>query len=140
MPKLPRGNIMSKKYNISMNRYRQLYYYCLQYTEWVDELKYKYDTSKALVVDDMPHTKTNNITDPTQETAIKCAELAHKISTIEQAAELADPKLKKYILKHVTNQNVSYEYMVNHMNLDVSKNTFYDRRRKFYWILSQNIE
>lgn len=140
MPKLPRGKVMSKKYNISQNRYRQLYYYCLQYQEWKDELKYKYDTSKALVVDDMPHSKTNNITNPTQDTAMKCAELAHKIATIEEAAKLTDPALYKYILKHVTNPNINYEYLSSHMNIPCSKNTFYDRRKKFYWILSQNVE
>lgn len=139
MAKLPRAKTLSKKYNISKNRYRELYYYALQYQEWKDELKYKYDTSKAVVPNDMP-TAHNGDSDTTSDAAIKCAELSHKIETVETAARLADPDLCKYILKAVTSNNINFNYLSTVMGIPCSANTFYDRRRKFYWYLSQTIE
>ena len=139
MSKLPRNKLMAKKYELSKNRYYEMYYYALQYNEWKDELKYKYDTSKAINYSDMP--KANSINgSPTEDTAIKCAELQHKIEMIENAAKISDPELYKYILKGVTNSDISYNYLSTVMNIPCSANTYYDRRRKFYWILSQNVD
>lgn len=139
MARTPRSKLMGKRYNISPNRFRELYYYALQYQEWKDELQYKYDTSKAVVINDMP-TAHNGDSDPTKEIAIKCAELSHKIATVENAARLADAELYEYILKAVTSSDVDYKYLAAVMNIPCSANTFYDRRRKFYWILSQNLD
>lgn len=128
-----------RKYNISRNRFRELYYFALQYPEWKDELKYKYDTQKSTTITDMP-VAHNGDGRPTEDVAIKCSELSHKITLIESAARLTDPALYKYILKAVTNENVTYDYLKIHMDIPCGKNIFYDRRRRFYWILSQNLE
>ena len=51
------GNIRllnHSKYGISKNRFWELYYWCLQYGEWKDELKYKTDTVGAMKFTDMP--------------------------------------------------------------------------------------
>ena len=42
------------KYGIGKNRFKELYYWCLQYDEWKDELKYKTDTVKSIEITDMP--------------------------------------------------------------------------------------
>lgn len=139
MPKKPRNIEITKRYNISSNRFKELYYYALQYQEWKDELKYKYDTSKAMSVSGMPISNFNG-SNSTEDAAVKCAELSHKINTVEAAARLADPDLYKYILKAVTSEGINYNYLKTVMDIPCSKNTFYDRRRKFYWILAQNMD
>lgn len=45
---------LNTKYGISKHRFKELYYWCLQYNEWKDELKYKTDTVKAIETHDMP--------------------------------------------------------------------------------------
>lgn len=136
--KAPRDKEISKKYNISKNRFRELYYYSLQYQEWKDELKYKYDTSKAININGLSSKYSNS--NITEDAAVKCEELSHKIATVESAARLADPDLYKYILKAVTTENINYSYLSSVMNIPCSKNTFYAKRRKFYWILSQKLD
>lgn len=139
MSKIPRGKLLQKTYNLSQNRYREMYYFALQYNEWKDELKYKYDTSKAVQITDMP-TAHNGDSNPTMDAAIRCAELSRKIEMVETAAKLADQSLYKYIIKGVTNDGINFNYLQTVMNIPCSANTYYDRRRKFYWILSQNLE
>ena len=51
------GNVRplnKSKYGISKNRFWELYYWCLQYGEWKDELKYKTDTVGSMEITDMP--------------------------------------------------------------------------------------
>ena len=51
---LGKTRALNTKYGISKHRFRELYYWCLQYNEWKDELKYKTDTVKAVEAHDMP--------------------------------------------------------------------------------------
>lgn len=135
---MPLSNIRDtslKKYGISPHRFRELYHYCLQYNEWKDELKYKCNTMKSIGITDMPI--THSCSDATQDMAIQRAELSKKCELIEQTAIEADPDLYPYILKAVTNEDISYNYLRLVCDMPCGKNTYYDRRRKFYWLLSQ---
>lgn len=130
--------ISQKKYEISKHRFYELYHLCLQYQEWKDELKYNLTTQGSSPADGMP--KGNKVRfDQMEKMAIKRAELEHKCRMIEEAAEEADPVLKDYILKAVTNEGISYNYLEQKMNIPCGKTMFYDRRRKFFWILSKKI-
>ena len=126
-----------KKYNISPHRFMELYHYCLQYNEWQDELKYKCDTIMSVEITDMPITHGNS--DVTQNLAMRRAKLSRKCELIEQTAIEADPDLYQYILKAVTNEGITYNYLSMIMNIPCGKDMYYDRRRKFYWLLSQKI-
>ena len=124
-----------KKYDISSHRFMELYHYCLQYNEWKEELKYKCDTVRSIEVSDMPITHNNS--DATQELAIRRAELNKKCELIEQTAIETDADIYPYILKAVTNEGVTYKYLSTVMNIPCGKKMYYDRRRRFYWLLSQ---
>lgn len=123
------------KYGISKNRFKELYYWCLQYSEWKDELKYKTDTVGAMEINDMP--TCNNVGDPTQKLAIRRAMLEKNCELIEQAAIEADPDIYQYILKAVTEEDVTYRYLNMIMGIPCGKKMYYDRRRKFYWLLDK---
>lgn len=123
------------KYGISGNRFRELYYWCLQYNEWKDELRYKTDTVRSIEITDMP--TAHNGSDATQQLAIRRVQLARNCELIEQTALETDPDIYQYLLKAVTDENVSYRYLEMIMGIPCSRNTYYDRRRKFYWLLSQ---
>lgn len=115
----------------------ELYHYCLQYNEWKDELKYKCDTVHSIEITDMP-INHNNV-DATQKLAIRRAELSRKCEIIEQTAVETDSEIYQYILKAVTNEGITYNYLSTVMNIPCGKDMYYDRRRKFYWLLSQKI-
>ena len=129
--------INEKKYNISKHRFMELYYYCLQYNEWLDELKYKTDTVRSVEITDMPATHSNS--DATCSLATRRAELRKKCEIIEQTAIEADAELYQYIIKAVTNDMITFNYLQMKMDIPCGKDMWYDRRRKFYWLLDKKI-
>lgn len=124
-----------KKYGISPHRFKELYHFCLQYNEWKDELEYKCDTVKSIEITDMPSAHSNS--DATQNLAMRRVELRRKCELIEQTAIETDVDLYQYILKAVTNEGITYKYLSTVMGIPCGKDMFYDRRRRFYWLLSQ---
>ena len=129
--------INEKKYEISKHRFWELYHYCLQYNEWKDELKYKNDTVKSIGITDMPVNRSTS--DATAKLAERRVELQRKCELIEQTAIEADPDIYQYIIKSVTNDYVSYKYLKQVMNIPCGKDMFYDRRRKFYYLMSRKV-
>lgn len=123
------------KYGISKNRFKELYYWCLQYTEWRDELRYKTDTVRSIEITDMPAAHGGG--DATQDLAIRRVQLAQNCKMIEQTAIEADPDLHQYLLKMATDENATYQYLKMVMGIPCCKDVYYDRRRKFYWLLNQ---
>lgn len=131
------GNIrvLNKKYGISKNRFKELYYWCLQYNEWKDELRYKTDAAKSIGVTDMPAAHCNG--DSTQKLAIRRMQLEENCRIVEQAAIEADPDIYQYLLKAVTNEGVTYTYLNQVMGIPCGKKLYYERRRKLYWLIDQ---
>ena len=54
---------------------------------------------------------------------------------VERAAQEADSELAAYILEAVT-EGHSYENLKTRLNIPCSKDVYYDRYRKFFWLLS----
>ena len=129
--------ISEKKYNISKHRFRELYYFCLQYQEWLDELKYKTDDVSSVGITNMP--TSHNTNSSVERLALRRAQLEEKCKILEQTAIETDETLYQYIIKAVTNEGVSYNYLKMVMNIPCCKNVWYDRRRKFYYLLSEKI-
>ena len=129
--------INEKKYDISKHRFLELYHFCMQYNEWKDELKYKKDTVQSAGVTGTPTSHNNG--DATAKLATRRAELERKCKLIEQTAIEADPDIYQYIIKGVTNDYASYKYLRHVMEIPCGKDMYYDRRRKFYWLLSKKI-
>lgn len=129
--------INKRKYNISKHRFAELYNFCMQYAEWKDELKYKTDNVASPVITDMPtaHSNESNV----ETLAIRRKLLEDKCKLVEQTAIQTDPDLYQYILRAVTTECVTYSYLQTIMNIPCSRNTYYDKRRKFYYLLAQKM-
>ena len=130
--------ISASKYGISRHKFLQAYHFCMQYNEWKDELKYKTDTVGVQEMDGMPRGK-GGTSNSTEKFAIQRVELFRKCEIVEQTAIEADAELYQWILKAVTNEGITYTYLKERMNIPCGKKMYYDRRRKFYYLLSKEI-
>lgn len=124
------------KYKISNYRFRELYYFCLQYEEWKEELQAKRNPLKGMQYSGLP--TSGNPGNPTAKAAIECAELSHKCAVIEQAAKMADSELWEYILFAVTHDKTTFESLKAQKNIPCERDRYYNSRRKFYFVLDKN--
>lgn len=70
----------------------------------------------------------------------KCAEARmyyhERMQLVEQTAIEADPYLASYILKAVA-EGISYENLKLRLKIPCCKDVYYDRYRKFFWLLNK---
>lgn len=135
---MPNVRTLNKeKYGISKHKFAEVYHFCMQYNEWKDELKYKTETVKSVEISDMPASHT--VGHATEDLALRRVELRRKCELVEQTAIEADGEIYQYILKAVTNEGISYDYLDKIMNIPRGRNYYYDKRRKFYYLIAQKI-
>ena len=126
------------KYKISNFRFRELYYFCLQYEEWREELKNKRNPLKGTKYSGMPTTGAPG--NSTMHAAIACEELSRKCEKIEAAAMAADPELYEYIIFAVTHENITFNYLKTQKDIPCERDRYYDSRRKFYFYLDKMMQ
>lgn len=56
---------------------------------------------------------------------------------IEQTAIEADSDIYQHIFKAVTEEDVTFQYLKMIMEILCERKMYYDRQRKFYWLLSR---
>ena len=129
-PEVSRKN----NYHISKHRFYELKHYCLQYDEWVDELRELdggFRTSSIIAFVDSTNTE-----DPVLEFITRKSELKEKIDAIHKCAKEADLALWNYIVKAVT-KDLSYTELKTLYGIPRGKNQYYESYRKFFFLLSQ---
>lgn len=125
------------RWKISTHEFYMAMHFAYQYHEWKRELSGLTDTSKAIQYSDMP--KGSMDPDPTGELVERRERLVRSIDIIESCARRADPELYEWIMLGVTNDGVNYDSLLTLKGIPCSRNTYYDRRRKFYYLLSKKI-
>lgn len=124
------------KYYIDKHRYYELKHFCLQYNEW--KKMYALCNESIIFASNIECSPSSNIpSDLTAKYAIKKAYYAERIKIIEQAAMDADDFLYPYILKAVT-EGLSYANLKTKMEIPCGKDMYYDRYRKFFWLLNDS--
>lgn len=124
------------KYWVEKHRYYELKHFCLQYPFW----KRAYSEIDWLYGQDFnpsAYSKSNLPADPTYHLAEKRVKYFHRMEMVEQAAINADPELASYILKGVT-EGASYTYLKSRLEIPCSRDTYYDRYRRFFWLLNKS--
>ena len=125
-----RAEISKKnKYWISKHRYYELRHFCLQYPEWKKQLR-------DLAWCQGEGGGDPEWSDPTCKSLYEREGLLRKVRMVERCAEAASPELSKYILRAVT-QDISFVHLSMVDNIPCGKDMYYDRVRKFYWLLSR---
>lgn len=130
-----RAEISEKnKYWIEKHRYYELKHFCLQYLNWKKAYAAIEELSSS-TFDRMP--SSNLPSDLTAKYAIQKAFFANNINMIEKAALEADSDLYLYILKGVT-EGLSYTYLRTRLEMPCSRDMYYDRYRRFFWLLNES--
>ena len=123
------------KYWIDKHRHYELKHFCLQYPEWKRAYAESGEASlPSCSGERLP--STNVPGDPTAKRAISRAYYSERIKMIEKVAMEADQALYDYILKAVT-EELSYTYLKSKLKIPCGKDMYYDRYRRFFWLLNQ---
>lgn len=126
---------LKHKYWIDKHRHYELKHFCLQYPSW--KKAYTDFDNSSISLSTIDSVKTSNLPgDPTAKRAMMKTYYAEKMHLIEKTAREADRYLYDYILKAVT-ENLSYSYLKSKMDIPCGKDMYYDRYRRFFWLLSE---
>ena len=127
---------IKNKYWIDKHRHYELKHFCLQYPMW-KKLYKEAEKSCISAVNLELERSTDRPSDITMRYAMKKVYYAERIDLIEKTAKEADEYLYTYILKAVT-EELSYTYLKSKMNIPCGRDMYYDRYRKFFWLLSES--
>ena len=136
MPRVRAG--YTGKYKLTKHEFYTAYHYALRYSEWKMEYNALADPSTAIRYD-LDRVQTSGGVDTTELNGMRRALLREKIERVEQTAIEADAELYKYILMGVTNEDITYDVLACKLRIPCARNTYYDRRRRFYYLLAQKI-
>ena len=113
-------------YYISKERYYELKHFCLQYPEW---------RSDYIRIKQCPITRYE-LEDPTGRVAVQLADLEERMHIVEECAKQADSVLGVYIFKAVT-EGRPFPYLKTVLGIPCERDMYYDRYRKFFYLLSK---
>lgn len=126
---------VKNKYWIDKHRYYELKHFCMQYSDW-KRFYHDLDGLGSKSLDSFIFSKSSAPTDLTARLAEERLLYLDRMKLVEQTAVVADPELANYILKGVT-EELSYNYLKSKMNIPCSKDTYYNRYRRFFWLLDK---
>lgn len=128
---------VKNKYWIDKHRHYELKHFCLQYPTW--KRTYAALDNLSISTSRLDDTPISSIapSDTTAKCAIRKAHYSEKIQLVERAALEADEDLWFYILKAVT-EGYSYTYLKTRLDIPCGKDLYYDRYRRFFWLLSKS--
>ena len=126
-----RATISEKnRYWISKHRHYELKHFCMQYNDWKGNYSdcdgYGNEASKS----------DTRYSDRTSKYGLLRTKYLERIKMVEYAAMNADEALYPYILKAVT-EGLSFTYLKSKLDIPCSRDTYYDRYRRFFLLLDQ---
>lgn len=127
-----------KKYWIGKHRHYELKHFCLQYPVW--KQLYSEFSDPNIPLSMIERAPTSNLPgDPTEKRALMRVFYAERMEMVERAAKDADLYLYEFLLRAVT-EGLSYTYLKARLNIPCSRDTYYDRYRRFFWLLDKSRE
>lgn len=132
---MPRQRNSIASYNIGKHRFLELYHYCMQYPEWLKEIRELHRISSH----EAGTSTRSGMSNPTANAAIKAAELSNRCKLIEDTAFEANAELAEYILAAVTDEECTYKTL-EARGMPAGRKLYYQSRRKFYYRLSKKLK
>lgn len=125
------------RYSLSRFEYGYAKWYSLRYNDWLEEYNSLKDSLNGSgFTESVQGGKGSN---PTERLATRRKELRDKMLKIENAAFDASDELAEYILIAVTNEDVTFDVLKAKYNIPCERTYYYDKRRKYYWLLAKEI-
>lgn len=122
-------------YWIERHRYYELKHFCLQYPLWKKEYDMIDGASKR--GDDLGTViQVSGYGDPTAKAAEAMIYLSTRMDMVKKAAADSDELLAKYLVIGIT-EGWSYDVLKARLEIPCGKDTYYDRYRKFFWLLDK---
>ena len=126
---------IKNKYYIDKHRHYELKHFCLQYPNW--KRTYAEIDKGSTAVSNFNKVPVGNLPcDPTCKRATAKVRLSKRIELIEKIAKETDDYICDYILKAVT-EGLSYTYLKSRLDIPCGKDMYYDRYRRFFWLLNK---
>lgn len=123
------------KYYLPAEEYATAYHYAKRYPSWEAELRAIGGVSGVSY--DSEAVQTSYSGDPTQSAGIRRAEVTGKMRIVENAVRAAAPDMAEFLLLGVA-YGLTF-YQLQERGIPCGRKYYYDRRRKFYWILAKAI-
>ena len=117
------------KYGINKWRKREIMNFCRQYPYWQKEREYGLH---AVAMDGMSH--TNQVSRPTEQQAIRNAELTYNINLVEQAIRDVCPGIYEAMLRNIT-EGIAFNYLDG--TIPYGQAEFYSIRIEVYAKISE---
>lgn len=125
----------SNKYYIPQHRRLELVHYCLQYPMWKDEyIRIENRISNGLYLGEK--IDTSNVSDSTADIAMRLEQLSRNIDLIDRTLNETDTEIQYYLKKGVT-EGIPFQTLLMVYGAPCGKDLYYDRYRKFFWILDK---
>ena len=121
------------KYYVPWQTLQLVRTYCRMYPTW----KREYDESAGLR-NVTQGNGSGGIGDPTASQAMRRKELSDRIDLIERTAVVAEGTIHNYLLLGVTQRHMTFDRL-KALGMPCERDMYYDRRRKFYWLMAQRL-
>lgn len=135
MPDMRMEMSKKSKYYIDKHRKYELIHFCKQYSKWEEALK----DVEGWSISPVGQEKVNDggyVSDPVARAAAVRKFYSDRIDMVDNAAKEADQYLWRYIVMGIT-KDLTYENLLIFYKIPCSRETYYDRRAKFLWILDK---
>lgn len=124
---------VKNRYWIDKHRHYELKHFCLQYPHWKSTYM-ELDGFGGRTDDSQMRAKTPG--DPTGKIVEMRDLYLERMDLVRRIAYEADPDLASYIFRAVT-EGLSYTYLKTKLAIPCGKDMYYDRYRRFFWLLSK---
>lgn len=133
-----KNRILSEKneFYLPKEEFLTVLHFAQQYPNWERELRTEPDTSKAITYDE-ERVQTSGGYDACSETAMRRYALAKKKQLVEDTVREVAPEIYEYLLLGVAYGWTFWQLQAKGMPCE--KDTYYNRRRKFYHLLAKKI-
>lgn len=120
------------KYYVEKHRTYELRHFCMQYPIWKKAYLALNELSNYNEIADI----FSQYEDPTAQCGVAKEYYSKRIEMVETCCNQADQELSNYILKGIT-EGLTYEHLKLKYDIPCSRDTYYDRYRKFFWFLNK---
>lgn len=125
---------MRQDLKLSKHRYYELLHWCLQYPEWKKRLQAMSFTPEAKI--DASENSKWIANRRTEDLAAIIAELSTNIDLVDRVCREASEELYPWLHLAVT-KGVGFQELKMVKKIPCERDMFYDRRRRFFWLLDK---